>query len=555
MKQEWIVQVRDAAGAPISGANVALFTFDPKTHTNFPFADVPPTHAHSAAGSYEAKAAIAGADGSWRLVVRAEGKSPVVQPLVLKKRPSGEFDTAPDGGLALTVVPHLERLTVKGTIMLVRIVFQVTMYDASEMVSIAGIDYEADVENPHTHQYPSGTDFDLFAEGRRETLWRAGRLNPGTVITHLSCRRVSHSTFVRARGGKWLRVFHAILDEGRANVRAKRPNAPAAPGDVSITNLYIYLSGVAGRNRFSVREVSIFSHSYPGGPILYNSDDRTGNSQGARDPADFDARDKDFLATNTGRWPDLANAIDAAGRWHIWGCRATAHMQSVAHESLVRLGAKTQREDFFLVQTDYKPSHHPGVEERIDENLTLSIAKSKFESELLSGFPLAVVSFLDIDVWAAAPGVGASFVKRGGLYAMQVEDNPNVKRYLRREFSHNYVENGDGYMNYRKMVSIEVSPRPKFSSTYYLLLRARRQERQKTRLKFWNDKHLDLVKFAIGHASRRVVGLANQGVGGVLHVLQESSSVSHAAYVQDDGAVFLMLKDVNGHFAVRGLAL
>ena len=558
MKQEWIVQVRDASGAAISGAKVALFAFDPKKHTHFPFAGVPPTHGHSAAGSYEEKGALAAAEGSWCLVVRAEGKSPVVQPLALKKLPSGEFSASPDGGLALTVVPHLERLTVKGTIALVRIIFQVTMYEAAEVVFIAGVDYESDAENPHTHEYPPGTDFDLFALGRRETLWSAGRLNPGTLITLLSCRRVSHSTFVRARGGKWLRVFHSILDEARANVRAKRPNVLAAPGDVSITNLYTYLDSVAKRNRFSVREVGIFSHSYPGGPILYNTDETTSATRGARDPADFDARPKDFLPTNTGGWPDLANAIEASARWHIWGCRATAHMQSIARESLVRLRAKASRDSFFLVQTVYKPIHHPEVEQRIDENLNLAMAKWTFEDELLSGYPVAVVSFFDIDVWSAAPGAGASFVKRGDLYAMQVEDNPNVKGYLRQEFKDNYVENADGYLNYRKMSSLRASPRPEFSSVYYLLSRTRRpaRDQRETILRSWNKKGIRVAGFDFTHSSRRVQGLVTPGLGGVLHILEEAgASRAFAAYFQDDGAVFRVFKGAEDRFTIPGPAL
>jgi hypothetical protein len=556
VKQEWIVQVRDASGAAIGDAKVALFAFDPKKHTHFPFVDVPPTHGHSAAGSYEEKGAIAAAEGSWRLVVRAEGKSPVVQPLALKKLPSGEFAASPDGGLALTVVPHLERLTVKGTIVLVRNIFQVTMYDASEIVFIAGIDYEVDTENPHTHEYPSGTDFDLFAQGRRETLWGAGLVNPGTLITHLSCRRVSHSTFVRARGGNWLRVFHSILDEARANVRAKQPNAKPAPGDVSIANLYTYLDSVAKRNRFSVREVGIFSHSYPGGPILYNTEDTTRAPSGARDPADFDARPKDFLPSNTGSWPDLANAIEASARWHIWGCRATVHMQSIARESLARLRAKAPRDGFFLVQTTYKPSHHPEVEQRIDESLNLTIAKWTFEHELLGGYPAAVVSFFDIDVWGAAPGAGASFVKRGDIYAMKVEDNPSVKGYLRREFKDNYVENTDGYLNYRKMTSLRASPRPGFSSTYYRLFRSRRPRIERTVLEPWNGKNLSIMGFDFTHSSRRVQSLVTPGLGGVLHILEEAGTArSFAAYFQDDGAVFRVFKGAADRFTIPGPAL
>jgi hypothetical protein len=65
VKQEWIVQVADPSGAAISDAKVALFAFDPKKHVQYPFADVPATHAHRASGRYEESAAIAAADGSF----------------------------------------------------------------------------------------------------------------------------------------------------------------------------------------------------------------------------------------------------------------------------------------------------------------------------------------------------------------------------------------------------------------------------------------------------------------------------------------------------------
>jgi hypothetical protein len=112
VKQEWVVQVWDVHGAAISDAEVAFFAFDPKKHTQFPFSDVPATHAHKAGGQYEAKGEVSPTEGSWYLVVRANGKSPVVQPLTLKRRASGEFDVSFEDGLALTVSLHPYRLTV-----------------------------------------------------------------------------------------------------------------------------------------------------------------------------------------------------------------------------------------------------------------------------------------------------------------------------------------------------------------------------------------------------------------------------------------------------------
>jgi hypothetical protein len=72
--------------------------------------------------------------------------------------------------------------------------------------------------------------------------------------------------------------------------RSAEGNRALAGKDTSITDLYAYLVTVAAaepKRVLEVLEVSIFSHAYPGGPILFNTSDPHPRT-GARLASDFD---------------------------------------------------------------------------------------------------------------------------------------------------------------------------------------------------------------------------------------------------------------------------
>ena len=85
-EHEWHVVVVDAAGKPVTDARVALVKEADRAGKTFPYPTVAATHAHAADGKYEPSAPIAADEGEWLLIVTRKDKSPVVQPLGIKKR-------------------------------------------------------------------------------------------------------------------------------------------------------------------------------------------------------------------------------------------------------------------------------------------------------------------------------------------------------------------------------------------------------------------------------------------------------------------------------------
>src|SRR5262245_40019975 len=95
MDHEWIVEVKDNAGAEVTGATVALVESSALAGKEWPFAGVAATHAHTSGGKYEATSAITPVAGDWTLIVAVTGKSPVVQPLKMTERSKTELVTRP----------------------------------------------------------------------------------------------------------------------------------------------------------------------------------------------------------------------------------------------------------------------------------------------------------------------------------------------------------------------------------------------------------------------------------------------------------------------------
>jgi hypothetical protein len=565
MKLEWIVEVRDHAGAPVASAEVAFFRFDPTAFYDVLFANVPATHVHRGGGRYEPSAPISPAEDRWLLMVRDAGKSTVVQPLVLRQS-AAAFTMSPDGGLAATVVPHRMTVAVGAQPAHQRTVLQVTLRPASEVVFLCGYSYE----------YEGATDFRDFADGRREQLWRDHAIDAGTLITTLDCGRAVSDVWVRAQSAtRWLRIYESKKPRGgldtpndlKAEARQLHHEdfryTARSGKDVSITDLYAYLDSVGRRDPGSVREVSIFSHAHPGGPILFNTYDPN-PYVGARRPQDFDARPKDFNAQNYGAWQNMASALDASATWRIWGCRATAHLKQVAREAVAQKEKGTSPTTFFQVES--RIDHGTRYRATVRERLTLAIAKKKFDDELHSGYPNAVAAALGIDVWASPPGAGADYKRVGSLWKMEVVEHPAHRAYLRDEFSPEFVLNSSGYINYTRFLSRPPLPAVPFSSKHYYLMQETRHRLQPgtnvhvvlgtTYLRFLNDKSTEWNRSGYVHDDDHRANLVTAGVGGFFHTLKKSAPDQTGpaeelfVYVQDDGQAFTMTRLASGTFQV-----
>jgi hypothetical protein len=141
---------------------------------------------------------------------------------------------------------------------------------------------------------------------------------------------------------------------------------------MSITDIYKYIANIGKNEPGTLREFSILSHGWFGGPVLLNSFQRdefiNGARAGERDPLDKDGRSKDFQVANMNDddWNNFRKAFASDGYYWVWGClfsRAyfnTLHkfMQTPAYRSK-KLGTHADTDTFSIsVSTDFVSKHY-----------------------------------------------------------------------------------------------------------------------------------------------------------------------------------------------------
>lgn len=546
MDHEWLVEVKDDAGAAILTARVALVRSSALAALDWPFTAIAPTHVHKGGGLYETPAPMAPAEGDWTLIVHQTGRSPVVQPLKMKAKSKTETLTTPSPKTAATIAFSSELKTV-GTSTVRRTRFSVTMYPSSEVVFISGTEY-----------FNAGTRFRIFAESYREGLRLEKKVDAGVIATLFSTDDRSRETHVPAMGGGWLKVATHSFGDARA-VTPGRKHAPVIGADVSVVHLYEYLSEVGATEPGRVKNVGFFSHSWPGGPLLYNTGDLSPDA--ARDPNDFDARMKDFHATNVANWPNLKAAMAPGGSWHVWGCSATTHFKrltSAAHQQKLK---KTGEHQHFTVNTSLTAHGTSTVYRTIEERTTLARIRADMDLGFRStSYMAAAARFLGIDVFGPPPGVGASFKPKPALMYIDTKTYGSLYSYFKAEFGPEFVPTSStydtGYVNYSALAGRAAAAPAPFSSEYYKL--DKDLNASTTSLLFANNRKLPMA----GAKEIRLKvtakpGFATAGKSGHLYELTntDDATLSRAVFVQEDATIFRVDKDAAGRFTVPGPAL
>jgi hypothetical protein len=461
MDQEWIVEVKDDAKAAVTTATVALLQTGTVAGEDFPFSSAAATHAHKADGVYEASSAIAPVAGDWLLIVRVTGKSPVVQPLKMSPRPKGDMATLPSPRPAATVAFTSEVRTVgKTTVRRTR--FKVTVFPSSEIVFISGTDY-----------FNSHTKFRIFAENYRNGLRVEKKVDNGVIATLFSMDDRARETHVPAAGSGFVKVATKSFGP-TTGITPGTEHPPVAGSDISVTDMYKHLSAVGAAEPGRVKEVGFFSHSFPGGPVLFNTGDN--RAVPARLSGDFDARMKDFNATNVAGWPSLKAAMAGGSSWHVWGCSATTH-----HLRLTA-GAQEHKSNgdlfFFTVDTVVKDHHH-GPErtvQTVQERTTRAKVRFEMDRRFRSQTYLAAAaSFLGIPVFGAPPGVGSSFDQKRNLMFIDTKEYGVSFAYFKDQFGPEFAPTDSsfdrGYVDYNKLATRAAQSAPAFSSEYFVFQR------------------------------------------------------------------------------------
>jgi hypothetical protein len=203
------------------------------------------------------------------------------------------------------------------------------------------------------HDYHGGSANITYATTHMHELWAAKSIDAQTLITVFDCDTGMRERWVKGAGAEKTAKHKftsgwSLLDE---TLMGTAPPVPVHGGGdpgadcISITHVYRHLEE-CGKNRpGSVIEFSVFSHSYFGGPILFNTTERTAyKSIYRRDPLDHDARMwKDFEASNMPHQADFKAAFSATALLKIWGCLAITDYRRYINK------ARTAKDDVALL--------------------------------------------------------------------------------------------------------------------------------------------------------------------------------------------------------------
>ncbi len=539
MEHEWIVEVTDHTGAPLTAATVALVQSSALAGKQWPFAAVAATHVHDGGATYKAASPIVPVPGAWTLIVRVHGKSPVVQPLKMRATAKTEVATAPAPKLAATVRFSAEVKTV-GAVRVRRTRFDVKMFPASELVFLSGTEF-----------FQAGTRFRIFAENYRAGLRREKLVDDGVIGTLFSTDDRSHETHVPAMAGGWLKVGHRSFGP-TAGITPGKKHTAVVGEDVSIVDMYKYLSSVGASEPGRVKEVGIFSHSFREGPILFNTGDN--DSIRARESTDFDGRPKDFNSTNTRGWPNMKAAMAPGGSWHVWGCSAATHFKNLAVAAHRHRDAGDDA--FFTVHSTMK-HHDGGVSEIVAERTTRTRIRSRMDERFRStSYMAAAAAHLGVPVFGAPPGVGSSFDQQRNLMFINVVAYADVFAYFKEQFGPEFTPTSGtydrGYVDYHALGKRAVPARAAFSSEWYSLSRDFDFGTSTLTVEAGPYAEIDGTDVVLKVTAKS--DFATMGLKGHQYELHSTKDekLSLAIYVQEDRQAFNVGRDAKGKFTVLG---
>lgn len=557
MDHQWPVTVVDDKGSAVVGARVCLVEASAVGAEHFPFPALAATHDDKGGGKYEPKAAIAGSAGDWMLVVSLKDKAPVVQPLTLKKK-GAEFTTSVRKG-AVATVTFTGVLRTVGASKVKETAFKVVLYPAAELVFMGGVDYNK--RDPST-----GWLFHLYGFKRAEVLWREKKIHAGTIVTVFSPAKITRTTRVRGAKG-WVDVEVVQIADPALRTLPPRGGVyvPVVGIDIHVTDFYKYLAEVGKRAPKSVQEVGIFSHSYPGGPILYNTGEGGFASLPDRSPADFDARAKDFNTTNFPAYADMPKAFAPGCRWTVWGCSATTHFKNRSRKSLRAIKNKLAETDFFVVDTQYYD--HGGTLTATQQERTSEIRHRWAMDTLFRRitYPAEAAAKLGIEVRSACPGVGSDPKTVDGIEMLMVDlaAYKPVYDYFHLKFAPEFKETTDkwdkGYIDYHALQGRAAVAKPPFDHRQYdfrIQKVATRWEPAGAKLTFWNNKAVPHPTPNVTLTARTVPDLVTAGKTGELYILEDRDKTkSQAVYVREDGQVNRITQNATHKWTVVGAVL
>lgn len=431
-----VVDANKKPAAPLTDAKVAFVARDATTEKldGYPFSSASPNCAHKADGVYAPAADPAA--GEYLLVVTRTGKSPVVQRLTivattLTVGAGWAKATAPPAEAnkqAAAVSIASTAVTAKSATKAVSATVTVRLFDAREEVYQNGLEYDH-----------AGTNWYIFNDTRRKARYEDKAIDDGTIVHQLKIDKDVHDTFVKGADG-WLLVGQKVFPAGTS----------------SIVDFYKALDAIGKRAPGTVREASIISHAWPGGPILRNTYDRA--SGDSRDPSDSDGRIKDWKSATQSTVPDLKKAFHADAYLKVWGCSATTYHRVAISAAYPKAKAGAAETDVIEVAWQFfDHSRPPKLTGSNRARLTLAHVRHMIAFQCSGkSYASAAAKFLGLPVWGAPPGLGSNFAGR----PLKVDTNAAVFGYLKVLFGDAAgTPDADGYFDYKKITAaIDAKP-------------------------------------------------------------------------------------------------
>ena len=296
----------------------------------------------------------------------------------------------------------------------------VKLFPTREYVAVVGADYWEGPDDEHATGHHASLDFDRGAITFADHLFFSDALNSGSPMTVIDCQR--------GRGDTWMRIGNAGKSPWRrqASIDSSFVKKPApkwatdkafldwlkkivngtenATDYLGATDVYAYLNGIGANRPSTVADFGIFSHSWQGGPILYNTVSQTERAgQVGRDPQDLDMRaSQDFDSANASSWTDMPKAFASDANCHVWGCFATTlFLHMVQH---VLSGSKSDFKETALttggsVKIDLKPAD-------VVKMLKDAIANS---------YMMKLATFTKVPAFGGPPGFGADLTEYNAI--------------------------------------------------------------------------------------------------------------------------------------------
>lgn len=342
----------------------------------------------------------------------------------------------------------------------------ITIGRPREVLLVTGYDYPSD------HGL-GGMQFHKLGTRRMHALRKEGAIDDSTVVTWFDCRSGLRSRWVMGRGTEkvgdppqmWSAGWSRLSTDGTppSTLKPGEPDYPGA-GVTGMAEIHQYIARIGAERPSTLQEFSIMSHSWFGGPILFNTSELDefrmgGAKESERDPQDKDARFwKDFNTKNMPLKAKFVAAFSHAPFIRVWGCLATTSSLEVikraarAKNETEKLRIPVENRTLWFDGTTVFDDNLPGIIEYIRQSL------------LRANYMATLATVTGHTVEGGAPGMGAlftpldkmgfqMFVARENVKSKDRKGDPVTIIGFKREMK--FLENrmgvtitGDGYVQY-----------------------------------------------------------------------------------------------------------